>query len=219
MGLGSKRNLMIQALSNWWTALTAWNGWGWPGWVAIGSIGAAGALLFLAYQTWRLWRDRTTEANQRREDDQRRREDFQFRHTPLLSATGASPVDLHGQNSVTVRAELHADGDGVAYNVIINLFGLLDGNRHGGLGNPVVVAQVRPPANQPVTFTYELDDLPHKPQHHQALPHQVQLEVGFFNMFGQRVVFSHTARVEGDGLTITDPPSFTWPWKFAERSE
>ena len=92
------------------------------------------------------------------------------------------------------------------------------GNRANFLGRPVVVAQMRPPTNEPLAYTYAVHDLPGvAPQ--QALPHQVQLEVGFFNMFSQRIVFTHTCRVSAQGFEITDPPTFIWPWEFAGRRE
>lgn len=195
----------------------AWGGWNWAGWIALGAVGTVGALLVLGYKAWLQRSQSLAEAAQRRQDEGRRREDFQFEHTPLLSAVGTANVNLHGQQNVTVHLGLDAAGEGVAYNVIANLFGLDNGLPSGALGQPVVVPQMRSPAQEPLTYTYSLADLPHHPPLRLALPHQVQLEVGFFNMFGQRIVFTHTCRVSAQGLTITDPPSFTWPWEFAGR--
>jgi hypothetical protein len=200
-----------------WSDWTSWQGWGWQGWAAFAAVGTVGALFILGFQAWLLRNQVVAEAAQRRQDDKRRREDFQFEHTPLLSAVGTANINLHGQQNVTVQLELRAEGDGVAYNVIANLFGLQNGVRDGALGHPVVVNQMRTPAQETLTYTYALADLPHHPALLEALPHQVELEVGFYNMFGQRIVFAHTCRVGAEGVEITDWPTFTWPWEFAGR--
>jgi len=194
---------------------TSWQGWGWPGWIAFAAVGTVGALLVLGYQAWLQRGQSLAEAEQRRQDEQHRREDFQFEHTPLLTATGTANVNLHGQQNITVELELHADGDSVAYNVIANLFAFANGGRGAALGQPVVVAQMRPPAQHQLAFTYTAAEV--QRAWPQALPHQVQLEVGFFNMFGQRIVFTHSCTVDAQGIEITNPPTFTLPWQFAGR--
>ena len=215
MGPAGCHRRMIGLTGAWWSDWASWQVWSWPGWVAFAAIGTVGALFVLGYQA-RLQRNQSlAEAAQRRLDERRRREDFQFEHTPLLWAVGTTIVNLHGQENVTVQLGLHSEGNGVAYNVIANLFALENGHKAGHLGQPIVVPQMRPPAEKSLSYTYALGDLPHHPPLFEALPHQVQLEVGFYNMFGQRIVFAHTCRVGAEGIDITDWPTFTWPWKFA----
>jgi hypothetical protein len=194
---------------------TSWQVWGWPGWVAFAAVGTVGALAILGYQAWLQRGQSVAEAEQRRQDERHRREDFQFEHTPLVTASGTANVSLHGQQDITVELTLYADGASVAYNVIANLFAFANGGQGAHLGHPVVVAQMRPPTQTALTFTYTAAEVGHDWQH--ALPHQVRLEVGFYNMFGQRIAFRHSCTVDAEGIEITNPPEFTLPWEFAGR--
>jgi hypothetical protein len=74
---------------------------------------------------------------------------------------------------------------------------------------------MRPPAQRALVFTYTSADIHRNWQ--QVVPHQVELEVGFFNIFSQRIVFTHSCTVDAQGIEITNPPVFTLPWEFAGR--
>ena len=181
-----------------------WNAplWTWSGWGAVGSIGTtiAGlatllALVFFGVQLGMLRRQARRTARDRHDDIQReaarRRQDFEYEHTPVLSveSSGLRPAPEH----IDVVLTVHADGAGAAYNVLIALTSSTQPPEH-----PAVIARVRfmrATASEEVILQWA---------DREQRMYPIQLTVTFTNMFGKTIRFRHTGYLGRDELRLTD---------------
>lgn len=182
--------------------LINWSGWVWPGWLALGALGTVLAFFVLGTQTFLLWRQLQAESIARRQEIQLRSDVFEREHTPILSLEGQRPV---GESSIVfvAAATLHAEGQGFAQNVGLNLQ-VPTGTRFDTL-TTVVLPLVRPPSETQVNFQIAKDRLP-------PFPALVRVDGFFTNIFNQTIRFTQSGRLTDRGLDITDAPHFKWPW-------
>ncbi len=113
-------------------------------------------------------------------------------------------------NALPVHVKVHADGAGVAHNVIVNFQQLTDTPPWRTLCT-AVVPFVRAPSERDVLLNCPPDTDTDGTQ-------AFGLEVSFSNMFNERISLSHGARFRRGRagseiiLEITDPPTYHWPW-------
>ncbi|MDQ6920053.1 MAG: hypothetical protein M3256_03410 [Actinomycetota bacterium] len=183
------------------------------------AVGTVAALIFLGVQafllskqTSELHRQNEAEAKTRREDAERARMEFRSRHTPFLSL---EVVDTMPETTLNVRTgvsttavavalKVHADGAGVAHNVIVNPF-LMAGLAHQAQTTTTVIPFLRAPGQGMLTLAFP-------PGVGDDEAHWFRLEVRFLNMFNEAVTLVHSARFKDRRFEITDAPVYEWPW-------
>jgi len=184
-----------------WDALTKWYVWQWPGWVALAAIGTVGAFFVLIRQTSTIGRQLRYEIRAREQAEEQQRVATQQALTPYLSVEAASASI--GPSNLFIEGLLHADGDGVAHNIIANISRLTDtGPQHM---NTQITRYIRAANDDRILFVC----------HHDAigfLPFTVRIDVSFANQFDQQVQFYQSGKVTATQFTTTDAPHYTWPW-------
>jgi hypothetical protein len=145
-------------------------------WVAIGAlgtwlaaIGTIGTLIFFWLQLQAM-REGLNAERKRAEDA------FRQEHTPFLSIALREFV-VNPRPEAWAHFTLHADGQGVAYNVIVNMV-IEPGSPPGWTGTHVV-SFLRAPDSETVSFSWDI-----KPGSRPAW-----LEIRFTNMFEQSVAW------------------------------
>lgn len=177
----------------------------------LAAAGTVGSLIFLGLQT-------KTLAKQVRDEAQGRRTAFRVERTPFLSVE-AGPVEAVRHSRVSGREEssrpvhitIHADGAGVAHNVIVNFFQIGERPPWRVLAIRTVPFLRAPAATEVVLFCPE--DTPVL-----EAATAFRIEVSYLNMFNERAELAHSARFRTGRagsevmLEITDAPVYTWPW-------
>lgn len=183
---------------------------------AVGIVGALiilGAQAFLlSKQTSELHRQKETEAKGRREDAERARMEFRSKHTPFLSlevVDTAPETTLNVRTGISVTAvavalKVHADGAGVAHNVIVSPFLMTDPAQPAHTIT-AVIPFLRAPGEGILTLAFP-------PGVWDDDAHWFRVEVHFLNMFNEAVTLAHAARFKHRKFEITDAPVYEWPW-------
>jgi len=183
---------------------------------AVGTVAALILLgiqaFLLSKQTSELRRQNQVEAKGRREDDERARMEFRSKHTPFLSL---EVVDTIPETTLNVRTgisttaigvalKVHADGAGVAHNVIVTPV-LMEGLAQPAHATTAVIPFLRAPGEGMLTLAFP-------PGMWDDEAHWFRLEVRFLNMFNEAVILAHSARFKHRKFEITDAPVYEWPW-------
>ncbi len=190
------------SITDWLSAIAA----------AVAAVGTVGSLIFLGIQA-------KTLARQVREEAQARRTAFRVERTPFLSVEAGlvkavQHVRVSGreESSRPVHITLHADGAGVAHNVIVNFFQISAVPSWRTLAIRTVPFLRAPTATEVILFCPE-----DTPVLEAAVAYRI--EVSYLNMFNERTKLAHSARFRTGragsevSLQITDAPVYTWPWE------
>ena len=175
------------ASNNWWDA----GFFSWPGWAFIQALGAVGTIVALVILILQFGLSRA----QLRTEALERRSDYERARTPDLS------IEVTGVNArldvPTVFCRINADGAGVAYNVILNVYRI-------GVGPPPVgeAKLVRRYLRAPGSAEHPLE-WPHGWGNEVG----VQVEIPYRSTFGRQFQIVHTGFIGGpEGLRITNEP-------------
>jgi hypothetical protein len=186
-------------------AWSSWSLWSWPGWAALGAVAVLGccvALLVICLQLRQSRRQldlrnemvsaqlREFRTSLERQQD-RRKEEYEQSQTPYLSVE-----ILAGQRRQDDRwvasCRVNADGNGVAYNVIVNL--MIPSLRYT---DAYVIRYLRAPGSAQAELRWPLH-----------LQRDAHIELVFTSRFGAVHRVSHAAFVQDDGvLRIADSPT------------
>jgi hypothetical protein len=186
-------------------AWSSWGLWSWPGWSALEAaalLGCFAALLVIALQLLHSRRQldlrsemaslqiREFRTSLERQQD-RRKEEYEQSQTPYLSVE-----ILAGQRRQEDRwvatCRVNADGNGVAYNVILNL--MIPSLRYT---DAYVIRYLRAPGSAQAELRWPLH-----------LQRDAHIELVFTSRFGGVHRVSHAAFVQDDGvLRIADSPA------------
>jgi hypothetical protein len=137
----------------------------------------------------------------RRETERSQREQREREQTPFLSLEGTGSSGAPG--GISLNANVHVDGNGVAINAGFNLFVVDDQGQHHVTTS--VIRYVRAPDTAPLGLLCPPDFL-------DVQPKLVRIEGFFTNMDNHVVKFAQSGRVAERILHMTDAPAYTWPW-------
>jgi hypothetical protein len=118
----------------------------------------------------------------------------------VTGAGGWLPV----AGSYGLQCVLNTDGDGVALNLLLNLFRIDDSGRHH-VTTALPIRYIRAPNVARVSFSCPASMV-------QAEPVLSEVEGTFANMFNQQVTFTIAGRVTSEGFEVTAAPVYQWPW-------
>jgi hypothetical protein len=221
----------VHVIGDWWNAFQGWYVWQWQGWVALGAIGTVGALAALYVQTRRLGQQLKLERGARRDDERERRETLQRANTPYLSIEGALRNSVTFGQTLSITAILHADGNGVAHNIVANIFRRMEPeDQHMNTPQPIRYMRA---GGADQRFIFECDMRNVDPKHlgvDAAIanlrqdPLSVRVDISFLNQFDQQIQFTQHGKVEvllaggtnTQMFVTTDPPSYKWPCDIPE---
>jgi hypothetical protein len=178
----------IQLTANWWDA----GFFAWPGWPFVQALGAIGTLaaLFLLFLQFK------QSGSQLRQEASERREDYERARTPDVSMEVTAS---HGDLKIpTIDCKINADGGGVAYNVILNVYRTDNGPAPVDEAN-LVTRYLRAPGSKPYALEWP---------HGWGTEVPVRIEIPYRSAFGRQYRVMHSGFIGGnEGLRITDEPT------------
>jgi hypothetical protein len=178
-------------------ALKSWQGWTWPGWVAVGSLAQVFIVLVALCVLLYLGRRFRELRQQAVHDEDGRREAFERQHTPILSIEPGEKVDP--DQHVRVLGRVHADGNGAAYNVVIDLQEKIS-NKWARVSHHVV-RYVRAPGTTDFELIWRFTDRPGT--------RPARLEVSYVNMFHKPTRFHQPCFISDAGIMdIAEAPAY-----------